>query len=59
MRYGGSYEPYYSGGLYGTPQVIAPPAYGFGYELPFGYAPGQGMGYGPSMPAEQQFHLER
>ena len=37
MRYGGTYEPYYSGGLYGTPQVVVPPVYGFGYGQSFGY----------------------
>lgn len=35
LRYGGTYEPYYSGGLYGTPQVIAPPAFGYGYGPPY------------------------
>jgi hypothetical protein len=42
MRYGGTYEPYYSGGLYGVPQVIVPPVYGyggFGYGQPYGFGP--------------------
>jgi hypothetical protein len=35
MQYGGSYEPYYGGALYGPPRILVPPAYGYGY----GYAP--------------------
>jgi hypothetical protein len=47
MRYGGNYEPYHSGGLYGTPQVVYLPAYGFGFgsqgfgnEPPMAFGPG-------------------
>jgi hypothetical protein len=51
MRFGGTYEPYYSGGLYGTPQVITSPYYGFGFGQPLGFAPGQTGGFGYSLPA--------
>jgi hypothetical protein len=46
LRYGGMYEPYYRGGLYGTPPVVAPPAFGYSY--------GYGYGYGPRAPSASE-----
>jgi hypothetical protein len=45
-RFGGTYEPYYNGGMYGPPMYVAPFAYDYGFGPPYGggYLP-PGLGY--------------